>query len=154
MFKMMDDANREGDVETRGERQIIGARPDHLDRGEGSEVAAGLRQGTLVDIDRATLPCPVPHWPEAVAAHPAADIEKALAAPLRGGEVHRPAPELLFVFRQDLAVGVPLIAEAVRRTGEIACAGLDHGPSHCAAAAARGSATGGATRRSATLNTI
>src|SRR5205823_2774495 len=95
MFEMMDDADREGDVETLGERKIVGARPHHLDRGEGREVAPCLRQGTLVDIDRAPLPGPVLHGPKAVAAHAAADVEKALAAPLTGCEMHRPTPELL-----------------------------------------------------------
>ena len=160
MFEMMDDADREGDVETLGERKIVDARPYHLDAGEGGQVAARLRQGPLVDIDRAPLPRPVLHWPKAVAAHAAADIEKALAAPVPGREVHGPAAELLFVFRQDLAVGVPLVAEAVWRTGEIACVGrgpgfspgFGHGSPHRAAAAARGSATGGAKRGSATRN--
>src|SRR5579863_4090951 len=101
MFEMMDDADREGDVESPGERQIVGARPHHLDRWHGCEVAARLRQRALVDIDRAPLPRPILHRPKAVAAHPAADVEKALAAPLRGSQMHGPTAELLFVFRQD-----------------------------------------------------
>ena len=67
----------------------------------------------LVDINRAAFARPITHWPKAVAPHAAADVEKALPAPISRRQMDGPPAELLFVFGQDLGIGAPLIAETV-----------------------------------------
>ena len=109
----MDDADREGNVETIGKGQIIGARRRDLHCRKRGKVAPCAGERALVDVDGATPARPVSHRPEAVAAHTAADIEKALADPILRRQVDRPTAELLLVFGQDLGIGTPLIAETV-----------------------------------------
>src|SRR5216683_3122200 len=120
IFEMMDDADREGDVEALGKGQIIGARSHDLDRRKAGEVAPRAGERALIDIDRAALARPVGHRPEAIAAHAAPDIDKAPAGPVPRREVDRPTTELLLVFGPDLGIGAPLIAETVGRTPQIA----------------------------------
>src|SRR5205814_10711286 len=85
-----------------------------------------IRQRPLIDIDRDPFARAIDHRPIAVAAHAAADIEKAQAAPIRRREMHRPAAELLLVFREEVAISAPFIAEPVGRSGLITPGLVDH----------------------------
>src|SRR5919197_1113742 len=105
----MDDADREGNVETFGKGQIIGARPYDLHRGKRGKVMPCASKRTLVDVDGVAATRPVGHRPIAVASHAAADVEKAPTLPICRGEVDRPAAKLLLVLRQDLGIGSPLV---------------------------------------------
>ena len=113
IFEVMDDADREGNVEAIGKGQIVGARSQDFDRRKAGEVAPRARKRALVDVDGTALARPVGHRPEAVAAHAAADIEKAFAPPILRCQVDRPTAKLLFVIGQDFGIGVPLLAKTV-----------------------------------------
>ena len=100
---MVDNADCKGNVEAVGKGQIVGARPGHFDRWKAREIAPRSLERALINIDRAALACPVSHRPEAVAAHAAPNIEKALAVPILWREVDRPAAKLFFVLGHNLA---------------------------------------------------
>src|SRR5215472_7217316 len=110
MFQVVNDTNGKGNVEAVDKGQIIGARAHDLDLREAREIAPRARERPLVEIGSAAATRSVGHRPVAVAAHAAADIEKALATPIAWGEVNRPATKLLFIFGQDLGIGGPLVA--------------------------------------------
>jgi|SRR5271165_5092011 len=94
---MVEDTDHDGDVETIGKGQIVGARADHLGRRKAGEVASGALERTLVDVDRTDPAGAVGHRPQAVAAHAAPDIEKALVPPILRRQVDRPTAKLLLV---------------------------------------------------------
>jgi len=113
MFEVMNDTDCKGNVEAVGEREIIGARAHDLDGREACEIAPRARERPLVEIDSAAAARPVSHRPIAVAAHAAADIKKAFAAPIGWRYVDRPAAKLFFIFGQDFGIGVPLEAKTI-----------------------------------------
>src|SRR5271165_613172 len=116
----MDDPDREGQVEAILKRQVIDSRLHDLHPREGFQIATRTLERPLVDIDRDTSGCTVCERPIAVPAHAAADIEKILALPIPRLQRCRPPAELLLMLGQNFSIEIPLVAETVGRTLEIA----------------------------------
>ena len=113
-LQVMNDPDREHDIIGAVLIDFVGAFFLHRHCGKRGEIAPRHRQRRVIDIDRLAPRRAVGHRPMAVASHAATDIEKIAPLPVFGRERQRPGAELRLVFRSQLRVLGPLIAEALR----------------------------------------
>src|SRR5262245_50427296 len=119
MLEVMNDSDREDQIEFVLAADLVGASLFDAHLAKGCKRPPRSRQRSIVDIDGKSPRGAVGHGPVRVPSHAATDVEECQSAPVLRLQMCRPTAKLPLVFGAQLGIIVPFIPEPVRRTGRI-----------------------------------